>query len=89
MTRRLCLKPARMASVTSLVEHVVVVEVGHVVVGLGIGRHLEIGVDAEQLADGHLHVRQAGSPGLGLGAHSRLVSGLIPGAGTAASAGRR
>ena len=49
------------------VEHVVVVEVGHVVVRLGIGGHLEIGVDAEQLAHGHLHVRQAGNPGLGLG----------------------
>ena len=51
------------------VEHVVVVHVGHVVVGLGVGGHLEVGIDTEQLAHGHFHVRQAGHPGLGLGWH--------------------
>ena len=49
------------------VEHVVVVDVGHVVVGLGVGGHLEVGIDAEQLAHGHFHVGQAGTPRLGLG----------------------
>ena len=51
------------------VEHVVAVDIRHVVAGLGIGRHLEVGVDAEELAHGHLHVRHAGNPGLGLGGH--------------------
>ena len=51
------------------IEHVVGVEVGHVVVGLGVGGHLEVGVDAEELTNGHFHVRQAGHPGLGLGWH--------------------
>ena len=26
-------------------------------IGCGIGRHLEVGIDSEDLADGHLHVR--------------------------------
>ncbi len=51
------------------VEHVVAVDIGHVVCRLGIGRHVEVGIDAEELAHGHLHVRHAGNPGLGLGGH--------------------
>ena len=62
------------------IEHVVGVEIGHVLVGLGIGRHLEVGVDAEQLANGHLHVRQAGNPGLGLGGHIVSVPDVLAGA---------
>ena len=62
------------------VEHVVVVHVGHVIVRLGVGRHLEIGVDAEHLTYGHLHVRQSGHPGLGLGAHVAWCSGWLAGA---------
>ena len=62
------------------VEHVVVVHVGHVVVRLGVGGHLEVGIDAEQLAHGHFHVRQAGNPGLGLGWHIVSVSGCLAGA---------
>ena len=51
------------------VEHVVGVEVWDVVVGLGVGWHLQVGIDAEELANGHFHVRHAGNPGLGLGWH--------------------
>ena len=40
------------------VETVIGVDIGHVLVGLGIGRHLHVAVDAELLADRHLHVRQ-------------------------------
>ena len=40
------------------VEEVVVVEVGHVLLGLGIGRHFEVAVDAEHLADRDFHVGQ-------------------------------
>ena len=43
-----------------LVEAVVGVDFRHVLVRLGIGRHFHIAVDAELLADRHLHVRQAG-----------------------------
>ena len=43
-----------------LVEAVVGVDFRHVLVRLGIGRHFQIAVDAEQLPDRHLHVRQAG-----------------------------
>ena len=51
------------------VEDVVVVHIRHVVVRLGVGGHFQVGIDPEQLANGHLHVRQAGNPGLGLGWH--------------------
>ena len=43
-----------------LVEPVVGIEFGNVLVRLGIGRHLQVAVDAEQLPDRDLHVRQAG-----------------------------
>ena len=43
-----------------VVETVVGIEVGHVLVGLGIGRDFHVAVDAEHLADRHLHVGQAG-----------------------------
>ena len=69
------------------IEHVVGVEIGHVVVGLGVGGHLEIGVDAEQLAHGHLHVRQAGHPGLGLGWHIVSVPDVLPVLGAAGRTG--
>ena len=42
------------------VEAVIGIDVGHVLVGLGIGRHFHVAVDAEHLADRHLHVGQAG-----------------------------
>ena len=42
------------------VETVIRVDIGHVLVGLGIGRHFHVAVDAEKLADRHFHVRQAG-----------------------------
>jgi hypothetical protein len=45
------------------VEQIVGVDVRHVLVGTGVGRNLEIGVDAEDLADGNHHVRQAGAVG--------------------------
>ena len=51
------------------VEHVVAIDVRHMVRGLGIGWRLHVGVDAEELAHRHLHVRHAGHPGLGLGGH--------------------
>ena len=40
------------------VETVIGVDVGHVLVGLGIGRHFHVAVDAELLADRHFHVGQ-------------------------------
>ena len=40
------------------VEAVIGVDVGHVLVGLGVGRHFHVAVDAELLADRHLHVGQ-------------------------------
>jgi hypothetical protein len=40
------------------VETVIGVDVGHVLVGLGIGRHFHIAVDPDQLPDRHLHVGQ-------------------------------
>ena len=43
------------------VEQIVGVDIRHMLVGLGIGRHFEIGVDPEDLADGDLHVGQGGS----------------------------
>ena len=43
-----------------LVEPVVGIEVRHVLVRLGIGRHFQVAVDAEQLPDRDLHIRQAG-----------------------------
>ena len=42
------------------VEAVVLVDIGHVFVRLGIGRHFHVAVDAEKLADRYLHVGQAG-----------------------------
>ena len=42
------------------VEPVVGVEVGHMLVRLGIGRNFHVAVDAEHLPDRNLHVRQAG-----------------------------
>ncbi len=43
-----------------LVEPIVRIDFGHVLVRLGIGRHFQIAVDAEQLSDRNLHIRQAG-----------------------------
>ena len=40
------------------IEQIVGIEIRHVLVGLGVGRHFEIAIDAEDLADGELHVRQ-------------------------------
>ena len=60
------------------IEYVVRVEVGDMVVALGVSGHLEVGVDAEQLAHGHFHVRQAGNPGLGLGWHIVSVPDVLP-----------
>ncbi len=60
MTRRFLAKPARMASVVVAIEAIIRVEIGHVLVGLGIGRHLHVAVDAEYLPNRHLHVGQAG-----------------------------
>jgi hypothetical protein len=51
-----------------------------VVVGLGISRHLEVGIDTEQLAHGHFHVRQAGHPGLDLGWHIAWFPDVSPSA---------
>ena len=42
-----------------LVETIVWIDVRHVLVGIGIGRHLHVAVEAEQLADRYLHVGQA------------------------------
>src|SRR2546430_2083902 len=42
------------------IEQVVRIDVGDVLVGLGIGRHLHVAVDAEQLPDRHFHVRLSG-----------------------------
>ncbi len=61
-------------------EHVVRVEVRHVVVGLGVGRHHEVGIDAEYVSHGHGLVRRAGRAGLGLGRHSVLFPGSLHGA---------
>ena len=58
------------------VEDVVRIEVRHVLLGLRIGRDLQIGVDAEHLADGNLHVRQGGR-GLGCGKHESLLRALV------------
>ena len=49
------------------VEQIVRIEIRHMLVGSRIGRHFEIAVDAEDLAHGNLHVRQAG--GLLRGGH--------------------
>ena len=43
-----------------LVEPVIGIDIGHVLVRFRIGRNFEVAVDAEQLPDRHLHVRQAG-----------------------------
>ena len=42
------------------VEPVIGIDVGHMLVGLGIGRHLHVALEAEELPDRHLHVRAAG-----------------------------
>src|ERR1039458_6164656 len=42
------------------VEPVIGVDVGHVLIGLGIGRHFHVAIDAELLPDRHLHVGQPG-----------------------------
>ena len=51
---------------TSRLNKIVGIEIRHVLVRLGIGRHLEVGVDAEHLPDGQLHVGQAGDLGIRL-----------------------
>ena len=43
------------------IEAVILVDIGHVVVRLRIGRHLHVAVDAEHLPDRHLHVGQTGN----------------------------
>jgi hypothetical protein len=53
------------------VEDVVRVEVGDVLLGLRVGGHLEVRVDAEDLAYRHLHVRHGGGCLVG-GAHESL-----------------
>jgi hypothetical protein len=50
------------------------------VVALGVGGHFQVGVDAEQLAHGHFHVRQAGHPGLDLGWHIVWFPDVLAGA---------
>ena len=50
------------------VEAVIRIDVGHVLVGLRIGRHLHVAVDAENLPDRHLHVGQ-GRNFLNCGSH--------------------
>src|ERR1700726_4847871 len=42
------------------VEAVIRIDVRHVRIDLGIGRHLEVAVDTEYLPDRHLHVGQTG-----------------------------
>ena len=58
-----------------LVEEIVGVDVGNVLIGFGVGWHLEIGVDAEHLAHRHFQIRNAGQLGFstrrGLRAHRR------------------
>jgi hypothetical protein len=54
-----------------LVEQVVRIEIRNVLFGLGVGGNVEIGVDAEDLTHRHLHIREAGGPGLSLRAHCR------------------
>ena len=49
------------------VENVIRVEIRHVLVGLGIGRHFEIGIDPEDLPDRDLHVGQQIRPVAGRG----------------------
>jgi hypothetical protein len=45
------------------VEQIIGIDVRHVLVGTGVGRHFEIGIDAEDLAHGNRHVGQAGANG--------------------------
>jgi hypothetical protein len=45
------------------VEPIVRVDVGHVVVGLRVGRNFHVAVDVEELPDRHLHVGHAGDGG--------------------------
>ena len=53
------------------VEDVVGIQIGHMVLGRGVGRDIKVRIDAEHLPGGHLHVRQAGR-GLGSGEHGCL-----------------
>ena len=61
------------------VEQIVRIQIGHVLVGLGKRRHLEVGVDPEHLAHRKLHVgkidRLAFGTRLGLRTHYRGVLG--------------
>ena len=52
------------------VEEVILVEIGDMLVGLGIGRHLDRRIEAEKLADRHFHVGQVGRLGIGNSGHS-------------------
>ena len=54
------------------VEPVIRIDVGHMLVGLGIGRHFHVAVEAEQLPDGNLDVRQRGG-GFSNGSHCSSV----------------
>jgi hypothetical protein len=45
------------------VKEVIGVDIGHVLVRLRISGDFEIGVDAEDLAHGNRHIRQAGAVG--------------------------
>ena len=52
------------------VEPVVRIDIRHMLVRLGIGRHFHVAVDAEDLPDRHLHVGQAG--------HSSVAAVIAP-----------
>ncbi len=45
------------------VKEIIGVDIGHVLIGLGICGDVEIGVDTEDLAHGNRHIRQAGAIG--------------------------
>jgi hypothetical protein len=55
------------------VEHVVVVEVGHVLAGLRIGRDFERALESEHLAHRHLEVGQAGRFSVRAQVHGRYL----------------
>ena len=60
MTRRLLRETGEDGKRGRLVEPVVRIDVGHMLIGLRIGRHFHVAVEAEDLPDRHLHVGQAG-----------------------------
>ena len=47
------------------IEQIVLVEIGHMLARLGIGGHFETGIEAEELAHRHFHVRQGSGFAIG------------------------